>query len=145
MIGSDSPLPKSTVRSRVGNLSEKEFAVLDNKSRGSIASFTRLEGKDAPVRVVIVVDAVNTPYVYLAYQRDQIARHLRSNDGVLPYPTTFAVLSDKNFRVYKGISKDGKLLAKALERTHIGLRTIQELYSSFPFLIFFLASGSDAK
>ena len=105
-------------------LSEKDFTVLDNKTQRPIASFRAVEGKDAPVEVVIVVDSVNTPYEYLAYQRGQIARYLRSNDGVLPYPTTFAVLSDTNFRVYNGRSKDGNVLANALDHTDIGLRAI---------------------
>ncbi|HEY5214373.1 MAG TPA: VWA domain-containing protein [Acidobacteriaceae bacterium] len=107
-----------------GELSEKDFAVLDNKSPRSIASITRVEGKDAPVEVVIVVDSVNTPYTYLGFQRDQIAKYLRSNGGVLPYRTTFAVLTDTSFGLYNGASKDGNDLANKLEHTNIGLREI---------------------
>jgi VWFA-related protein len=105
-----------------GELSEKDFTVLDNKSQSSIASFATVEGKNAPVEVVIVIDSVNTPYTSLGYQRDQIAKYLRSNGGALPYPTTFAVLTDTSFQMYEGPSKDGNALADKLEHADIGLR-----------------------
>jgi len=105
-------------------LSEKDFTVLDNKRQRPIASFAMVEGKDAAVEVVIVIDSVNTPYTYLGYQREQIAKYLRSNGGALPYPTTFAVLTDTNFMLRDGSSKDGNALATELEHTDIGLREI---------------------
>jgi VWFA-related protein len=107
-----------------GELSEKDFTVLDNKSPSPIASFTPVEGKNGQVEVVIVIDSVNTPFTYLGYQRDQIAKYLRSNGGALPYPTTFAVLTDTSFQMYEGASKDGNALADKLEHADIGLREI---------------------
>ena len=107
-----------------GELSEKDFTVLDNKSPRPIASFTPVEGKNARVEVVIVIDSVNTPYTYLAYQRDQILKYLRSNDGALPYPTTFAVLTDTSFQLFQGASTNGNAVATELEHTDIGLREI---------------------
>ncbi len=106
----------------VGGLSEKDFTVLDNKRPSAIASFTPVEGKDARVSVVIVIDSVNTPYTYLGYQRGQIANYLRSNGGALPYPTTFAVLTDTSFQLGDEATKDGNALADKLEHTEIGLR-----------------------
>lgn len=108
----------------VGVLSEKDFTVLDNKRPASIASFAAVQGKAAAVEVVIVIDSVNTPYTYLGYQRDQIANYLRSDGGKLPYPTTFAVLTDTSFEVYQGASKNGNAVADALHHTDIGLREI---------------------
>jgi VWFA-related protein len=108
----------------VGGLSEKDFTVLDNKRPRPIASFTPVEGKDARIEVVIVIDSVNTPYTYLGYQRDQIVKYLRSNGGVLPYPTTFAVLTDTSFQLFQGASKNGNAVATELEHTDIGLREI---------------------
>ncbi|HSY35548.1 MAG TPA: VWA domain-containing protein [Acidobacteriaceae bacterium] len=107
----------------VGGLSEKDFTVLDNKKTRSIASFAAVEGKEAAVQVVIVIDSVNTPYTYLAYQRDQILKYMRSNGGKLPYVTSFAVLTDTSFEMYEeGAGKDGNALADKLQHTEIGLR-----------------------
>lgn len=106
----------------VGDLSEKDFTVLDNKRPSPIASFTPVEGKDARVQVVIVIDSVNTPYTYLGYQRDQIMKYLRSNGGALPYPTTFAVLTDTSFQLFQGASTNGNAVATELQHTDIGLR-----------------------
>jgi len=108
----------------VGGLNEKDFTVLDNKSPRPIASFTPVEGKHAPVEVVIVIDSVNTPYTYLGYQRDQLVKYLRSNGGALPYPTTFAVLTDTSFQLFQGASTNGNAVATELEHTDIGLREI---------------------
>jgi VWFA-related protein len=107
----------------VGGLSETDFTVLDNKKPRSIASFAAVEGKEAAVQVVIVIDSVNTPYTYLGYQRDQIVKYLRSNGGKLPYVTSIAVLTDTSFQMYEeGAGKDGNALADKLEHTEIGLR-----------------------
>lgn len=108
----------------VGSLSEKDFTVLDNQSQGPIASFTPVEGKDAQVRVVIVLDAANSPITYVGYQRDQIVKYLRSNQGVLPYPTSLAILTDSKLEVITGAGNDGNVLADKLEHADIGLHTI---------------------
>ncbi len=108
----------------VSGLTEKDFTVLDNKKSQQIKSFAAVKGKDAPAEVLIVFDAVNTPYTYLGYQRDQVMKYLRSNGGALPYPTTFAVLTDTSFEMNDVASKDGNSLADKLEHTNIGLREI---------------------
>jgi VWFA-related protein len=107
-----------------GELSEKDFTVLDNKSPGPIVSFTPVEGKGARVEVVIVIDSVNTPYTYLGYQRDQVVKYLRSNGGALLHPTTLAVLTDTSFQLFQGASTNGNAVATELEQTDIGLREI---------------------
>jgi VWFA-related protein len=109
---------------RAGILSEKDFTVLDNKSPRPIASFTPVRGKDARVQVIIVLDAVNTPYTYLQSQRDQITKYLRSNGGALPFPTTVAVLTDTDFQLYGEGIKDGNVLADKVKNTKTGLRTV---------------------
>jgi VWFA-related protein len=97
---------------------------MDNKVARPIVSFTRVQGKEAPVQVILVLDAVNTPYTHLQYQRDQIAKYLRSNGGALPFATTFAVLTDKDFVLYGAGTKDGNALADRMANTKTGLRTV---------------------
>ena len=108
----------------VADLTEKDFTVLDNKKPAQIASFAAVKGKDTPVEVLIVFDSVNTPFTYLGYQREQVTKYLRSNGGVLPYPTTFAVLTDTSFSLDNNATKDGNALADRLAHTDIGLREI---------------------
>ena len=110
-------------RQTVG-LTEKDFTLLDNKSPRPIASFLPVEGKEAPTEAVIVLDSVNTPYTALSYQRDQIARYLRNHGSPLPYPTTFAVLTDTKLQQYNNLTTNGAELANALDKTNIGLREI---------------------
>jgi VWFA-related protein len=108
----------------VEGLTEKDFTVLDNKKPQPIDSFAVVKGKETPPEVLLVFDAVNTPYTYLGYQRDQVMKYLRSNGGALPYPTTFAVLTDTSFQMHSVPTKDGNALANDLQHTDIGLREI---------------------
>ncbi len=113
---------------RISGLKVQDFSLLDNKMPKPLASFRELNGKgngEAPVHVLIVVDAVNTPFSAVAYQRDQIVKYLRGNEGHLANPTTFAVLTDLGTRLYNGSSMDGNSLADALEHADIGLREIR--------------------
>jgi VWFA-related protein len=105
-------------------LNKQDFTVLDNKQARPIVSFTPVNGKEARVEVLIVMDAVNTPFTYLGSQRSQVEKYLRSNGGVLPYPTTLAILTDKGFQLNEVASKDGNALADQLEHADIGLRDI---------------------
>jgi VWFA-related protein len=113
---------------RISGLKAQDFSLLDNKMPKAIASFRELNGRsesEAPVHVLIVVDAVNTPFSAVAYQRDQIAKYLRGNEGRLLNPTTFAVLTDKGTNLYNGTSMDGNMLADALEHADVGLQEIR--------------------
>ncbi|QMV19278.1 VWA domain-containing protein [Granulicella sp. 5B5] len=105
-------------------LSEKDFTLLDNKTPRAVSSFAVMEGKAAPTEVVIVIDSVNTPYTALSYQREQIAQYLRNKGAALPYPTTFAILTDTNFQLYNTTTTNGAVLSDALNAANIGLRDI---------------------
>lgn len=107
-----------------GELNERDFTVLDNKNPRPIVSFTPVKGKDARLEVLIVIDSVNTPFTYLGAQRQQISKYLRSNGGALPYLTTFAILTDTNFELHNGATKDGNALADLVDHADIGLREI---------------------
>lgn len=109
---------------QTAGLTEKDFTLLDNKSPRPIMTFVPVEGKEAPTEVVIVLDSVNTPYTALSYQRAQIAKYLRNQGNALPYPTTFAVLTDTKLQQYNHMTTNGMELANALDTTNIGLREI---------------------
>jgi VWFA-related protein len=108
----------------VSGLTQQDFTLLDNRVARPIATFTANEGVKTPVEILYVVDAVNTPYTSVAYQRDQIEKSWRANGGRLAHPATFVIVTDRGTTIYKGISTDGTKLGDALEHADIGLRDI---------------------
>jgi VWFA-related protein len=108
----------------VNNLEEKDFAVLDNKAARAITSFKIVSSADDPVNVILLIDAVNTPFQTVAYARGGIEKFLKSNEGQLANPTTLAVLTDQGVKAETSFSKDGNALGDDLDRQQIGLREI---------------------
>ena len=106
------------------DLTEQDFTVLDNKAAVPITSFKAVNAEQEPVKVIVLIDAVNTRFSNVAYVRDQIQKYLRGNGGKLARPTSIAVLTDKGAEVQKGFTTDGNGLAEALEHEQIGLREI---------------------
>ena len=106
------------------NLGQQDFTILDNKVPRPITSFKVVTAADEPVEVILLIDAVNTPYEMASYMRQGALKYLRANEGKLTFPTTFAVLTDQGVQVDNGFSTDGIALSDALEHHQIGLRTI---------------------
>jgi VWFA-related protein len=108
----------------VGNLEQQDFAILDNKAPQPITSFRAVDGRTAPIEVILVVDAVNTGYGDVAREREGMEKFLRTENGHLTHPTTFAVLTDKGMQVQDSFSEDGNALSTSLDQTTVSLRTI---------------------
>ena len=108
----------------VTNLDEKDFTVLDNKAARPITHFRNLTPADEPVKVIVFLDAVNTPYSIVAFARQGVEKFLKLNEGQLADPTTIAVLTDQGAQLESNFSTDGSALSDALERREIGLRQI---------------------
>jgi VWFA-related protein len=108
----------------VANLQQQDFTILDNKTPQHPTSFKALGGSQEPIEVVLVIDAVNTSYQNLSYEREQIDKFLRANGGRLPQPTTLAFFTDTGTQMQQGFSTDGNALSASLDQQVIGLRTI---------------------
>lgn len=108
----------------VTGLQQQDFTLLDNKAAQPIISFQAIDGRQAPIEVILVVDAVNTGQQNVAYEREQIEKFLRADGGHLAYPTTLAVFGDAGTQVQDGFSTDGNALSAALEKYTIALRFI---------------------
>jgi VWFA-related protein len=108
----------------ISGLAPSDFTILDNKSAHDVLTVQPIDGTVQPSTVVIVLDTVNTPFINVSYQRSQIEKFLRLNNGQLSQPTTFAVLTDQQMRLYNQVTRDGNQLAAAMQATDIGLRTI---------------------
>jgi VWFA-related protein len=107
----------------VSDLQVTDFTLLDNKASQPIEAFKMIGGKSAPVEVTLVIDAVNNSYQEIAYEREQIAKFLKADDGKLAYPTTLAVVSDKGTQIQEAASTDGNATNQSLEHLTIGLRS----------------------
>src|ERR1700691_1212248 len=62
----------------VTGLQQQDFTLLDNKAPQTITSFRAVTGRDAPIEVVLVIDAVNDTATNVGYERLQIDKFLQS-------------------------------------------------------------------
>lgn len=108
----------------VGDLQQQDFTILDNKAPQTITSFKAVPGREAPIEVILVVDAVNTGAQTVSYAREQIDKFLRLDSGHLAYPTALAVFTEQGVQVVGNFSGDGNALSAALQQNNIGLRAV---------------------
>src|ERR1700683_932604 len=52
----------------VSGLRQQDFTLLDNKVPQTITSFQGVDGRQAPIEVILLVDAVNTGFQSVAYE-----------------------------------------------------------------------------
>ena len=115
----------------VPGLQQQDFTLLDDKQPQKILSFRETDfaanrtsdATDAAVQVILLVDAVNTSFHSVSYERQQINKFLQQNGGHLPLPTSLLIMTD----TYQGrtvVTRDGNILAEALNSNQSGLRTI---------------------
>jgi VWFA-related protein len=112
----------------IPGLQQQDFTLLDNKQPQKILSFEAVQGAtakaDPPVEVVLLVDEVNTGFIHVSYEREQIEKFLRSGGGELAHPVSLAVLSDKGLSMGDASSQDGNALSAELTQNKAGLRSI---------------------
>ena len=109
----------------VSGLQQQDFTLLDDKVPRTITSFQALGGSQAPIEVILVVDAINSPYESVSYVRGEIDKFLRADGGRLAHPTALALLTDKGLQTQEGFSSDGNALSALLDQSSVGLRTIR--------------------
>ena len=109
----------------VADLQQQDFTIFDNKTPRHITSFHALGGSQAPIHVLIVLDAVNVPYQSIAYSRGEIDKFLHANGGRLAYPTQLAFFTDKGMQSQQGFSTDGNELSSSLDQYAVALRDIR--------------------
>lgn len=109
----------------VAGLQQQDFTIFDNKAPQRITSFHARSGRQDPVSIILVIDAVNAGYQNIAYQRGQIDRFLHANGGRLAQPMTLAFFTDKGTQLLSGFSTDGNGLSETFDHFDIGLREIR--------------------
>ena len=107
------------------DLSAQDIQLLDNKQPRPVTSLRRVGTGSDGVHVIVVLDAVNLPYIRMAYERSEIEKFLRANGGKLTNPTTFAVVTDKATDVQQPFTTDGNALSAAIAKYPVGLREVR--------------------
>jgi VWFA-related protein len=109
----------------VAGLQAKDFTLLDNKTPQPITSFQAYEGEQAPVEVMLLLDSVNTDFNVMAQMRIEIDKFLLANGGQLARPLALALLDEQGgIKMQRNYTRDGKMLAKSLDASGIGLREV---------------------
>jgi len=118
----------------VQGLEEKDFTVLDNGHPQSLLSFraeagavteASLKPAEPPVKIILLVDEVNTNFNRVAYERDQIKRFLLQNNGTLAHPVSMAFFSDTGTEMQDNASRDGNALLASFDQHETSLRSIR--------------------
>jgi VWFA-related protein len=115
-------------------LQEKDFTVLSDGHEQKILSFHASSGEAAPqtsqpaeppVKIILLVDEVNSNFRRVAYERDQIKQFLLKNGGVLKHPMSMAFFSDKGTQMQNDSTTDGNALLAVFDQHETALRSIQ--------------------
>ena len=106
-------------------LQQQDFTLSDNKVKQTINSFQAVDGRQASIDVIIVIDAVNSSYSTVSFEREQIDKVLRADQGKLAYPISLAVLTDTGLQIVQGLSSDGNALSTALDQYASGIRNFR--------------------
>jgi len=110
----------------VRGLQQQDFTILDNKAPQTITSFAALGGPQAPIEVVVLIDAINADVTTLSFVRTQVDKFFKADGGQLAYPTSLAILQNGEVSMGESPTKDGNVLSAALAQTDLGLRTIHK-------------------
>ena len=95
------------------------FTITDNKQPVTPLQIRAHKKGDDAVQVILVLDVVNIPTRLMGGVRQQLDHFLRL--GALPYPTTVAIMDDKQTLLTR-YSTNGVQLADALAKQTIGVR-----------------------
>jgi VWFA-related protein len=104
----------------VNGLTQKDFTILDNNVPQTIASFEAVNGKQTPIEVVLLIDAVNIGDV--AVELEGVNRFLKADEGRLAYPTSVTILTDKEIQFQEDFSQDGNAISSLLDQRTVSLR-----------------------
>lgn len=110
----------------VGGLAQKDFTLLDNGQPRALVGFRAVNTAAQPdaVHVVIVVDMINSSFVRIAYEREQLGEFLAQNGGELAHPTTIAVMTERGVSMLDGSTRDGNALNAKFRKVQTSMRMI---------------------
>jgi VWFA-related protein len=109
----------------VSGLQQQDFTVLDDKLQQKILFFKAVEpgAPDVPVKVILVVDAVNASFQVVASGLQEIRKFLGQNGGKLVLPVSMVLFSDSGTKQSES-TRDGNALLAFLDKNESGLRSL---------------------
>lgn len=109
----------------VVGLAAGDFTLLDNNRPTKLLDFNAVDAHGAnagQVRVVIVVDNLNTSFATVAPERQQLGEFLKQDGGQLAHPTSIAVLAESGLTLPQDSTQDGNALFSQIEKANGELR-----------------------
>ena len=111
----------------ITGLQQQDFTIEIDKKPLPITSFKAVEASKAgtdSIETILLIDTVNTRFTHVAYERQEIDRFLKQNNGQLAQPVTLVILSDTGTKITPQPSRDGNQLATFLAQAESNLREI---------------------
>ena len=108
----------------VPGLKQSNFTLLDNNQPRQIASLRQMGRANQQVEAILVLDAVNTRFEDVSFERLQLDKFIKQTGGKLPLPMTLAVLTDKGVQMQPSFTQDTGVLSNLVENSQIQLREI---------------------
>jgi VWFA-related protein len=107
-------------------LQQQDFSVYLDKEPQPIIAFHAVAATSStvPVQTILLVDTVNTRFSNVAYERQEIDRFLKQNEGKLSQPVTLVILSDTSTQISQP-SQDGNQLAGVLDKAATAIREVR--------------------
>jgi VWFA-related protein len=142
----------------ISGIAREDFKLLDNGQPDKILTFHAYDGTstgpDPPVKIILLVDALNLPERLASFERREVARFLRQNNGHLAQPVSLVELSTTGIVMVGQPSADGNALAadfahdkniERIRRVPSGMRgAIDSLFGEPPALSALKALGDIA-
>jgi len=107
-------------------LQQSDFTILDNDVPQTMTSFAAVDGQQAGIEVILVLDAVNIGSREASIVYQEVEKFLKSDGGHLAHPTAVAILTDNGLQPQLDFSQDGNAIRAALGKHPIALRSITE-------------------
>ncbi len=111
----------------IRGLQAQDFTLLDNKQQQKLLSFRAVDpgkGVSSQVRIVLVVDMINSDFDTVSREREQLGEFLKENGGRMAHPTSVALLTDDGIEIERDTTMDGNAMQATLNNTNSNLRII---------------------
>ena len=113
--------------SPVRDLQQQDFTIFDNDVPQTITSFEAVDGRQAQIAVIVVLDALSVSSRVAATALEDIKRFLKADGGNLAYPTTVDFVMTKGLEFEAGPSQNGKAIGASLNKPAIATLNSEDL------------------